>query len=190
MVDVVTPKEEPQVLKVKLPNDSRISMPIFSHGNNEEYIAHIVAVLRIKDQKGLPKKCRVYDKAEGKRQEVLKNHLETAGSQDTVSMSIDVTARKVEIEQTQQMLQEAQKAHDKAVAESYEQLRNMLSSDTQSQWDCICCKMHKDNSWAAVNDQVTKGRRPQTWMSLQDCLDITEQKRLVLNYFSKLKNAT
>ncbi len=42
-------------------------------------------------------------------------------------------ARKVEIEQTQQMLQEAQKAHDKALAKTYKQLRNLLSSDAQSQ---------------------------------------------------------
>ncbi len=42
------------------------------------------------------------------------------------------TARVVEIEQTQQMLQEAQKAHNKAIAESYEQLRNLLSGDAQS----------------------------------------------------------
>jgi hypothetical protein len=60
------------------------------------------------------------------------------------------------------MLQEAQKAHDKAIAESYEQLRNLLSSNAQSQWDCICREMHEHDSWAAVNDQVTEGRRPQT----------------------------
>ncbi len=59
VVDVVTPKEDPAMLKVKLPDDSHISVPIFSRGNNEEYIAHIVAVLRIIVQKGLPKKCRV-----------------------------------------------------------------------------------------------------------------------------------
>jgi hypothetical protein len=53
------------------------------------------------DQKGLPKKCRVYAKAVAKRQEALKNLLEVAGSQDTISTSIDITARKVEIEQTQ-----------------------------------------------------------------------------------------
>jgi hypothetical protein len=44
-------------------------------------------------------------------------------------------ACKVEIEQTQQMLQEAQKAHNKAIAKSYKQLRNLLSSNAQSQWD-------------------------------------------------------
>jgi hypothetical protein len=73
VVDVVTPKEDPAVLKVKLPNDSHISVPVFSCGNNKEYIAHIVAVLRIVKQKGLPKKCRVYAKAVAKWQAALKN---------------------------------------------------------------------------------------------------------------------
>ncbi len=95
-----------------------------------------------------------------KRQEALKNLQEAAESRDTVSRSIDVTACKVEIEQTIQMLQEAQKAHDKAVAESYESLRNLLSGDAQSQLDCVCREMHKNDSWAAVNGQVTKGRHP------------------------------
>jgi hypothetical protein len=38
---------------------------------------------------------------------MLKNLQETAGSQETVSMSVDVLARKMQIEQTQQMLQES-----------------------------------------------------------------------------------
>jgi hypothetical protein len=60
-------------------------------------------------------------------------------------------AHKVKIEQTQQMLQEAQKAHNKEIAKSYKQLRNLLSGNAQSQWDCICRKMHERDSWAAVN---------------------------------------
>ncbi len=87
-------------------------------------------------------------------------------------MSVDVTTRKVEIEQTSQMLQEAQKAQDKAIAKSYEQLRNLLSGNAQSQWDCVCREMHERDSWAAVNGQVTEGRRPQTWMSFLDCLEL------------------
>ncbi len=86
--------------------------------------------------------------------------------------SVDVTAHKVEIEQTSQMLQEAQKAHNKAIAKTYEQLRNLLSGDAQSQWDCICREMHEHDSWAAVNGQVTKGRCPRMWMSFLDCLEL------------------
>jgi hypothetical protein len=79
-------------------------MPIYSHGNNEEYLVCIVAVLQVIDQKGLPKKCRELANAVVKRSEALKNLQEAAGSRDTISTSVHVTACKVEIEQTQQML--------------------------------------------------------------------------------------
>jgi hypothetical protein len=105
-----------------------------------------------------------------KRSGGLKNLLEDAGSQDTISTNVDVQARTVEIEQTQQMLQETQNAHNKAIAKTYEQLWNLLSSDAQSQWDCVCRKMHERNLWAGVNSQVTKGR--QMWMSFRDCLEL------------------
>jgi hypothetical protein len=107
---------------------------------------HIVAVLRIIEQKGLPKKCRMYAKAVAKWQEALKNLQEALGSQDTVSTSVDITACKVEIEQTTQMLQEPQRAHDKTITKSYKQLRNLLSGDAQSQWDHVCHEMHKNDS--------------------------------------------
>ncbi len=70
------------------------------------------------------------------------------------------------------MLQEAQKAHDKAIAKPYEQLRNLLSGNTQSQWDHVYREMHEHDSWAAVNGQVTKGRHPRTWTSFLDCLEL------------------
>jgi hypothetical protein len=92
VVNVITPKEDPAVLKVKLPDNSHISIPIFSRGNNKEYIAHIVAVLRIVKQKGLPKKCRMYAKAVAKWQAALKNLQEALESRDTVLMSVDITA--------------------------------------------------------------------------------------------------
>jgi hypothetical protein len=63
VVDIIMPKEEPQLSKVKLPGASHLSMPIYSRGNNKEYLAHIGTVLHIIDQKGLPKKCRMLAKA-------------------------------------------------------------------------------------------------------------------------------
>ncbi len=70
------------------------------------------------------------------------------------------------------MLQEAHKAHNKAITKTYKQLRNLLSGDAQSQWDLVCRKMQDRNLWAGVNGQVTKGGRPQMWMSFQDCLKL------------------
>jgi hypothetical protein len=103
---------------------------------------------------------------------MLKNLLEATGSQDTASTTVDVTARKVEIEQNQQLLQDFQKAHDEAVTKVYKQLQHLLSGNLQTQWDCNCSKMHEHDSWAGVNGQVTKGRHPQTWISFRDCLEL------------------
>jgi hypothetical protein len=57
VVDIVMPREEPQVFKIKLPDASHLSMPIYLCLNNKECLAHFVAVLRVIKQKGLPKKC-------------------------------------------------------------------------------------------------------------------------------------
>ncbi len=73
VVDIVTPKEDKQVFKIKLPDVSHLSMLIYSHGNNEEYLVHIVA-----EQKGLLKKCRVLAKAVARQSKVLKNLQEAA----------------------------------------------------------------------------------------------------------------
>jgi hypothetical protein len=71
VVDIVMPKEDPQVFKIKLPDTSHLSMPIYSRGNNEEYLAHIVAVHQVIEQKGLPKKCQVLAKAVARRSKAL-----------------------------------------------------------------------------------------------------------------------
>jgi hypothetical protein len=80
VADIVTPKEEPQLFKVKLLDKSHLSMPTYSRGNNKEYLAHVVAVLQIIDQKGLPKKCRILIKAVARWSEALKNLQEAADS--------------------------------------------------------------------------------------------------------------
>jgi hypothetical protein len=85
---------------------------------------------------------------------------------------MDVTARKMQIEQTQQMLQESQTAHNKAITKTCKQLSNLLSGDVQSQWYRVCHEIHKCDLCAAVNGLVTKGKRPQTWTSFLDCLEL------------------
>jgi hypothetical protein len=73
VVDIATPKEEPQVFKIKLLDGSHLSMSIYSRGNNEKYLVHIIAVLPVIEQKGLTKKCQVLAKAVARRSKVLKN---------------------------------------------------------------------------------------------------------------------
>ena len=80
VIDIVTPKEEPQIFKVKLPDTSHLNVPIYSCGNNKEYLAHIVAVLQVIKQKGLLEKCQVLAKAVVKRSKALKDLQEAVES--------------------------------------------------------------------------------------------------------------
>jgi hypothetical protein len=151
LMDLVTTKEAPECLKIKLPNGTVFNMSIFYQGNTKEYLAHVVAVLCLISQKGLDVQCRKLAKAVDKLAGTLKNLQKAAGSKITILSKDDVEAHKLEIEQTQQMLQEAQKVHNEAIVNRYKLLRNLLSHDAQSQWDCLCHKMHGHDLWAAVN---------------------------------------
>ncbi len=82
---------------------------------------------------------------------MLKDLLKAAESKTTILLDDDVEARKLEIKETQKMLQEAQKQHNEAITKTYELLQNILSgnsSDLQAQWDCVCLEMHERDLWA------------------------------------------
>jgi hypothetical protein len=95
-------------LKIKLPDVAVFNMSIFSQGNTKEYLAHIVAVLRLISQKGT--QCTLQEASQGCRQAtpgMLKNLQKAAWSKTTVLSKDDMEAWKLVIGQTEEMLQEA-----------------------------------------------------------------------------------
>jgi hypothetical protein len=90
VMDLVTTKEEPQVLKVKLSDDTVLNISIYSCGNTKEYLAHIVAVLHIIKHKGLDARCRKLGKAVVKLTGTFKDLLKATGSKDIVSLDNDM----------------------------------------------------------------------------------------------------
>jgi hypothetical protein len=115
--------------------------------------------------------CKKLAKAVDKLAGMLENLQKTVGTNGAFPKD-ELESCKLEIGQSQEMLQTAQKAHDKAIDKRYELLRNLLSDDAQSQCDHVCRKMHKHDLWAGVNGQVTKGRHPRTWTAFQHCLEL------------------
>jgi hypothetical protein len=105
-MDLVTTKEEPKSLKIKLPDGSIINTSIYSRGNTKEYLAHIIAILQIIKQKGLNVQCRKLGKAVMKLTGTFKDLLKAAGSKETVLSDDDMEAHKLEIKETQKILQE------------------------------------------------------------------------------------
>jgi hypothetical protein len=141
-MDLVTTKEAPESRKIKLPNGTIFNKSIFSQGNTKEYLAHVLAVLCLINQRGFDVQCRKLAKAVDKLARMLENLQKTVGTKSATPKN-EIESCKLEIGQTQEMLQDSQKAHNKAIAKTYEILRNLLSSDAQFQWDCVCPKMHE-----------------------------------------------
>ncbi len=46
-------KQETEQIKVKMSDRTNFQMAIFGYGNKEEYLVHVIVVLRIIEQKGM-----------------------------------------------------------------------------------------------------------------------------------------
>ena len=57
-MDLLAAKENSESLKVKLPDGTVLTMSIYSSRNPKEYLAHVIAVLRLITQKGISMECR------------------------------------------------------------------------------------------------------------------------------------
>ena len=170
--DLLQAKENTDSIKLKLPDGTVFSMTIFAQGNPEEYLQHVIAVLRLINQKGLDTKCRSTGQELERTSKVLEALKRDLKGPNGPSSKEDQEAQREELKQTQEMLELAQKEHEKAIAQVYEFLRNLLSGDPQAQWDRICREMHERDSWAALNGAKHEGKRPRTWASFKDCLEL------------------
>ncbi len=79
-MDLITTKELLDTEKMKLLDGTVFNISVYSHGNNKEYLAHVVAVLRVIKQKGPVTKCRKLGKAVVRLFGTLKNLQKAAGS--------------------------------------------------------------------------------------------------------------
>ncbi len=70
-MDLLQAKENSDAIRLKLPDGTVISMTILAKGNPEEYLQHVIAVLRLINQKGLDAKCREAGKELVKTSKVL-----------------------------------------------------------------------------------------------------------------------
>ena len=80
--DLLAAKENSESLKVKLPDGTVLTMSIYSSGNPEEYLAHVIAVLRLITQKGLSMECRKKAKELERVSTVLEDLRQHEGSEE------------------------------------------------------------------------------------------------------------
>ncbi len=178
-MDLLQAKENLDAIKLKLPDGIVMSMKIFARGNPEEYLQHVIAVLRLINQKGLDTKCREAGKELVKTSKVLEAlKRKPNGPRGTSVSKNNQEALEEELKHSQEMCELAKKEHNEAVAQVYEFLCNLLGGDPQAQWDRICHEMHKRYLWSSLTGAKNKGKHPRTWASFKDCLELHKSEVL------------
>ncbi len=187
-MDLLQAKENLDAIKLKLPDGTVISMTIFAKGNPEEYLQYVIAVLHLINQKGLDTKCRVAGKELARTSEVLEAlKCKLEGPKGTKVFENDQEALKEELKQTQEMCELAKKEHEEAVPQVYKFLCNLLGGDPQAQWDRICCEIHERDSLASLTGAKHEGKRPHTWASFKDCLELHKLTVFTINAAERQK---
>jgi hypothetical protein len=161
-------KRETEQIKVELPNRTKFQMPTYGTGNNEEYLVHVIAILRLVKQKGTAAKVKeAFAALVAVRKE----------SSPLFKLPDDKTTSKREAQKKKlNKLKEALKAKkDTAVTEAqkaYKLFRCFVVSEVQIQLDRIVNEMHTKNLWIGVNGKANKGICMHSWISFMDCIEL------------------
>ena len=109
-------------------------------GSPEEYLQHVIVVLHLINQRGLDKQCKEYNKemktasaALGALKQKSIGLAESNSKKDQEAQRNELEAQKIEKAQTQELLKASTKGYNKAVAATYELLRNLLAGEPQTQ---------------------------------------------------------
>ena len=111
---------ESEIIKVKLPAGTTVSVKAFSSGNNEENILHWAAILRLFDQKGLKLDVEVLAKAAKDLMGVLETIQKLLGKKKTTS-----DADQLELEETKQLVSDAKAEFLKAMQKPFNLVRQL-----------------------------------------------------------------
>jgi hypothetical protein len=161
-------KWETEQIKVKLPKGTKFQMPTYRTGNNKEYLVHVIAVLRLVEQKGTAAKVKeAFAAFVAVRKEIS----------PLLVFPDDKTATKKEARKKKlNNLKEALKAKKDVAVEKAQKAYKLVCcfflGEARTQWDRIVNEMHTKNLWTGVNGRTNKGIRVRSWISFMACIEL------------------
>jgi hypothetical protein len=167
----VDPYEKPEKteIKMKLSDGTDYRMAPFRAGTNEDYICHIIAMIRLVEQLGLEKlveeSLKAFKEAEGKLGPLNKRI-------NMCKVRQEKEALKKLLEQAEKLTEKNKKAFWKEIVRAYELIRTYFVGEARTQWDKTVIEMHNKDPWVAVDGSLNKGPRERDWDSFLDCIEL------------------
>ncbi len=141
----------------------------FCLGTNKEYMNHIIAIIRLVEQKDFENSVGnaftallELEKKVGPLHKKL-NMSRSSQEKDSLQKLIDATEK---------LLKEAEKNALKEIVKAYELFRTYFVGEARTQWDKVVQEMHLKNPWVAVDGSLNQGPHERTWESFLDCIEL------------------
>jgi hypothetical protein len=143
-------------------------MPTHGTGNNEECLVHLIAILRLVEQKGTAAKVEeafaAFIAVRKEMSPLLKfPNDETAAEKE---------ARKKKLIDLKEALKAKKDVAVEKAQKAYEVFRCFVVGKAQTNWDRIVNKMHRKNPWVGVNGKSNKGLCMHSWIFFMDCIEL------------------
>jgi len=162
-------KRDIEQIKVKLPDGMHFQMSAFRAGNNEEYIEHVISVLRLLDQKGIKSDIR---KAFKVVEEIAKTLKPLTTPLPADASKLVKEERKLQKSVATEELQTTREGAITEITKAYELVCNYFVGEARTQWDKITLEMHSKDPWFGLDGESHSGLRRQTWASFMDCIEL------------------
>jgi hypothetical protein len=161
-------KQETEQIKVELPNGTKVQMPMYGTGNNEEYLIHVIAILRLVKQKGTAAGVKESFAAFITVRKEMSPLLEFPDDK-TVSKK---EARNKKLNNLKKALKAKKDVAVEKAQKAYELFSCFVVGKAQTNWDRILNEMQTKNPWVSMNGYSNKGLHVGSWISFMDCIEL------------------
>jgi hypothetical protein len=161
-------KQETEQIKVELPDGTKIQMPTYGTGNNEEYLVHVIAILRLVEQKGTATEVKEAFAALVAVQREMSPYFNFPEDETPAAKE----ARKKKLSNLNESLKAKKSFAVEQAQKAYELFRCFSGGKAQTQWDHMVNEMHTKNPWIGINGKSNKGTCTKSWLSFMDCIEL------------------
>ncbi len=162
-------KPEKTEIKIRLPDGTNYQMVPFRLGTNKDYVNHIIAMIRLVEQKDFENSVeKAFTAVLGLKEKVGLLHKKLNMSKNPQEKD---SLQKL-IYASEKLLEQAEKNALKEIAKAYELMRTYFVSKARTQWDKDVQEMHQKDPWVAVDGSLNQGPRKKTWDSFLDCIEL------------------
>jgi hypothetical protein len=146
-------KQETEQIKVKMPDGTNFQMAAFGYGNNEEYLVHVIAILRIIKQKRMEMDVKNVFQA----LVVVRREMKPLFEFPDHKTEAEKQVWKQRLLEYKEILKTKKSVTVTEAHKAYEVFCCFVVGNLQTQWDRIVHEMHTKDPWNSMKKSSNKG---------------------------------